>query len=101
MIGLLIGILIAVGIFGATLFCVHQAVTTKAIQRVANSISIVCVIGAMAAISNIYPVLAQICGLLLAVSSCIVIVKTPGWNRIMPIILLVFAVALVMKLPFA
>lgn len=101
MIGLLIGILIAVGIFGATLFSLHQAVTTTAIRRYANILCIACVIGAMASISNIYPVLAQIFGVILTFSACLVIVKTPGWNRILPVILLVFAIALVMKLPFA
>lgn len=101
MIPLFAGILIAALLFSALLTCAYLAAVTQGRRRWMNIATIALTIAAMAAISNALVVVSQAVGVALLVASTTVVIMTPGWNRLLPMALVAFAIVLIARLPFA
>ncbi len=97
---LLIGILVAAGIFAAALFSAAQIYRNDGRLRVAHAAALALTLGAMACLSLGWWGAAQFAGALLALAALGALVFERGWNRLLPAFLIVFGAALLARLPF-
>jgi len=97
---LLIGILVAAGIFAAVLFSAAQIYRNEGRLRLAHAAVLALTLGAMACLSLGWWGAAQAVGAPLAAAALAALVLEQGWNRLLPAFQLVFGVALLARLPF-
>lgn len=98
---LLTGILVAAGIFAATLFSAAQVYRQGGRLRWTHAAAAALTIAAMAALSGGLWAVAQMLGGLLALSALATAALERGANRALPLFHLLFGLALLARLPFA
>ena len=97
---LLTGMLVAAGIFAATLFSAAQVYRQAGRLRLAHAAAALLTIAAMAALSGGLWGAAQALGGLLALAALAAILFERGANRALPLFQLLFGLALLARLPF-
>lgn len=101
MILIMLGMTVAASVFAAVLWSLFQIVTQRERLQWAHIGTVVFSLAGMATVSWISPTLAMVAGGLLAVAAGIAIKLEPHWNKVFPFFQLVFAIALILGLPFA
>ena len=97
---LLTGILVAAGIFAATLFSTAQVYRQAGRLRWVHAAAALGTIAAMAALSGGLWTAAQALGAVLALTAVAAVVFERGANRALPLFQLLFGLALLARLPF-
>lgn len=97
---LLAGIVIAAGVFAALLWSLYQSVRQTGRLRWVHILLVSLTILGMVSISTKAILLAQILGILMLTASTVATALEPGWNRVLTIIQSIFAVSLILRLPF-
>ncbi|MEO1274923.1 MAG: hypothetical protein AAFV96_05840 [Pseudomonadota bacterium] len=97
---LLIGIVVAAGIFAATLFSAAQAYMRDGRLRSAHLAAALLTIAGMGAMSLELWIVAQLIGPLLAIAASAALVLERGWNRLLPVFHILFGLALAARIPF-
>ncbi len=97
---LLGGILLGFGAFAAMFWALWQAVVTKGLRRWLHAGAGLGTLAGMATISLVSPILALIAGVVTVASALALTFVTPGWTRLLPLVLALFGAALVLGLPF-
>ncbi len=97
---LLGGIVVAAGVFAALLWSVFQGITKRGVLQWAHIATAVLSVLGMATLSMLAPTLALIAGVALTITSAIVLFLEAGWNRVLPLFQLAFAIILILGLPF-
>ncbi|MSU88980.1 hypothetical protein GE300_04990 [Rhodobacteraceae bacterium 2CG4] len=97
---LLIGILVAAGIFAATLFSAVQIYRAAGRLRLAHAAAAALTLAAMACLSLGWWGAAQAAGALLCLAALAALALERGWNRLLPAFQLLFGAALLARLPF-
>ncbi|MEM9011786.1 MAG: hypothetical protein AAGE18_11195 [Pseudomonadota bacterium] len=98
---LLAGIVIAVGVFGATLWSFAQILLARGALRWTHGLSLLATIAGMAAITLVSPPAALAAGAALVLSAAVAGWLERRWTRLLPILQIVFGLALATGLPFA
>ena len=95
------GITVAAGVFAALLWSLYQSVLKRgALQYVHIATAILTILG-MASISAVSLLFAQILGIALLATATIATVLEGRWNRVLPALQIIFAIVLILGLPFA
>jgi len=94
------GILVAAGIFAATLFSAAQVYRQAGRLRLAHAAAALVTLAAMAALSGGFWATAQLLGGVLLLAALAAIVLERGANRGLPLFQLLFGLALLARLPF-
>ena len=97
---LLVGILVAAGIFAATLFSAAQVYRQAGRLRWAHGAAALLTLAGMAALSGGLWAAAQALGALLAPAALAAATFERGANRALPLFHLLFGLALLVRLPF-
>ncbi|MEO0999790.1 MAG: hypothetical protein AAFW69_04145 [Pseudomonadota bacterium] len=98
---LLAGIVVAAGVFGATLFSLAQAVMQRGRLRWAHIALVVLGIAGMGTVSLIWPAAAVGVGAALIAAGAVAVWSEKRWSKLLPIFQAVFGLALVLGIPFA
>ena len=97
---LLTGILIAACLFAATLWSLAQIYRQKGWLRIAHAVTAGSMLLVMAGLAQNWIVMPVVMSGLLVAGSLAATFLERGWNRLLPLILLAFALALFAGLPF-
>lgn len=97
---LLGGILVAAGVFAALLWSVFQGVVARGKLQYAHIATAALTLLGIASISAYSFSTSQILGFLLLASAATAAVLETGWNRALPVLQIIFAVTLILGLPF-
>ena len=97
---LLGGVLVGAGIFAATLFSVYQAMINRGALRWSHIAAVVFTIFGAAAISLIAPFTALLSGISLSIAAAAAFLLESRWNKLLSLFQLLFAMALILGLPF-
>ena len=97
---LLGGIVVAAGVFAAVLWSIFQAVTQRGKLQVVHILAIAGSIAGMASLSMVNPTMAWFVGVELGVAAVAAIYLETAWNRLLPAFQLIFAITLILGLPF-
>lgn len=100
MIPMLLGFTVAASVFAAVLWSLFQIVTQRGRLQWAHIGTVVFSLAGMVTISWILPPLAMVAGGLLAIAAVSAAKLEPRWNKVFPIFQLVFAISLILGLPF-
>lgn len=99
-INLLGGVLIGAAVFAAALFSAYQAVIRRGALRWAHLAALVLTLIGAATISLAAPFTAMLAGISLAFSGVAAFLLEVRWNKVLPLFQILFAVALILGLPF-
>ncbi len=99
-ISLLGGILIGAGLFAATIFSIYQSVVKSSWLKYAHILAVLLTLIGAASISLISPFTALLAGISLAIVAVITFLMEKRWNKLLALFQLLFALALVLGLPF-
>ena len=97
---LLIGILIAAGVFAATFFATAQVFRQTGALRSAQLGAALITIAAMACLSLGFWGASQVAGAALFAFAIAALALESGWNRVLPVFHVAFGVVLALGLPF-
>jgi len=95
------GIAVAAGVFAALLWSIYQSILRRGTLQYAHIASTALTILGMASISALYSFFAQILGILLLATATAATIVEVRWNRVLPTFQIVFAIVLILGLPFA
>ncbi len=98
---LLIGLTLIVPIFAAFIWSAAQAFRQSGWLQYSHGASAALTLLGMATISYRIEPAAQFSGLLLGTAAGIAIWQESGWSKLFPIALLLLAIVLILKIPFA
>ena len=101
MIGVLIGIGLAVFVFASGLWAVYRAVLTSGVVRWINVALVALIVGTMGALTLEAWLASQAFGAGLALISLAAVVAEVGWSRLLPGIAAVFGLIVASGLPFS
>ncbi len=94
------GVLVGTGVFAALLWSFYQAALQRGALQVAHIGAALFTLAGMGSLSMASPVLAQVNGVALLGFALAAIGFESGWNRALPLFQLIFALALILGLPF-
>ncbi|OUS08260.1 hypothetical protein A9Q96_02030 [Rhodobacterales bacterium 52_120_T64] len=95
------GISVAAGVFVALLWSIYQSILARGLLQYTHiAVAILTILG-MASISAVSPFLAQILGFALAATATTAATLETRWNRVLPVFQIIFAIVLILGLPFA
>jgi hypothetical protein len=100
-VSLFAGALMAVAIFCAFLWSLYQSFTQRAKLQSAHIGAAIFTLLGMMSISMLLPLLAKISGTLLVIAALTAIILDTRWSRLLPVFQLLFAIILILNLPFA
>jgi len=98
---LLAGIALAAFLFSAFLWSIYRSVMTKGRARQVNIFLGIFTLLGLIAISNTWQILALSAGVPLAILSLVAIWYDKGWSKLLPLVQLLFGIALILGLPWA
>ncbi|MEM9228876.1 MAG: hypothetical protein AAGB10_04645 [Pseudomonadota bacterium] len=97
---LFVGIIIAAGVFAATFFAAAQTFRQAGPLRAAQAAAVILTIATMASLSLGFWTASQLFGGALALAAAAALIWERGWNRLLPLFHLAFAVAAALGLPY-
>lgn len=97
---LLGGFLIGMTVLYAGLWSLQRVFQTSGPERIAHGSILPLTILAMAAISNAMPLAGQVVGLALMLVGGALVLRTPGWTRLLPLASALFGAVMLAGLPF-
>ena len=95
------GIAVAAGVFAALLWSIYQSVLKRGPLQYAHIATATLTILGMASISAVSSFFAQILGILLLAAAITATILEVRWNRALPALQIIFAIVLILGLPFA
>ena len=95
------GIAVAAGVFAAFLWSIYQSVLKRGPLQYAHIATGTLTILGMASISAVSLLLAQILGIALLATATTAAILETRWNRVLPAFQIIFAIVLILGLPFA
>jgi len=97
---LLGGIVVAAGVFAALIWSIYQGLVQRGRLQYVHIAAASFSIAGMVSVSYISPLWAQITGGALLLAALIALFLETHWNRFLPIMQTLFAIALILGLPF-
>lgn len=94
------GISVAAGVFAALLWSLYQSILKRGPLQYAHIATALLTILGMASISALSSFFAQILGILLLATATTAAILEVRWNRVLPIFQIIFAIVLILGLPF-
>ena len=95
-----VGMLVGGGIFAATLWSAAQIYQQRGNLQKAHGACLAIVLCAMATLSAVWPDASVVCGVLLIPAALAALWWEIRWNKVLPVFHLMFAAALLARLPF-
>jgi len=100
-VSLFAGALMAVAILCAFLWSIYQGFTQPAPLRLAHIAAAIATVLGMMSISMLSPLLGQTFGATLLIAATAALIFETRWSRLLPAFQLVFAIILILRLPFS
>ena len=97
---LFLGIIVAAGVFAATFFAAAQTFRQSGALRAAQAAAAILTIATKAALSLGFWTASQVFGAALALAALTALILERGWNRLLPLFHLAFAIAAALGLPY-
>jgi len=97
---LLGGVLVGAGLFASTLFSLYQSVTQRGALRLAHIGAAMMTLVGISSLSLVSPQMALVAGAALALVAAFAFFLDKGWNRLLPLFQIAFALMLILGLPF-
>lgn len=94
------GVLVGAGLFAATLFSVYQAAIKRSWLRFTHIAAVALTVIGAASISLVAPFTALLAGISLVIVAVIVFLLEVRWNKLLALFQILFAIALILGLPF-
>ena len=94
------GIAVAAGVFAALLWSIYQSILKRGHLQYAHIAAATLTLLGMATISAVSVLGAQVIGTLLLIADIIAGVLETRWNRVLPLMQSIFAITLILGLPF-
>ncbi len=98
---LLGGVLVGAGLFASFLFSAFQAFMQRGPLQWAHIAAALLTAAGISSLSLLSPLMALVSGALLLLAGLAVLVLEKGWNRLLALFQMAFALMLVLGLPFA
>ena len=95
------GIAVAAGVFAALLWSLYQSILKRGALQFAHIAAAVLTVLGMASISLLAFYFAQILGIALLAAATTATFLETRWNRLLPAFQIIFAIVLILGLPFA
>ena len=95
------GILVAAGVFASLLWSFYQTAMTRGRLQWAHGMAAAFTLAGMASLSFVSPILAMVFGVALAIAAIAALLYEQRWNRLLPLFQVVFAIVLILGLPFS
>ncbi len=95
------GVLVGAGLFASFLFSAFQGVMQRGPLQWAHIAAALLTVGGIASLSLLSPLLALVSGGLLLLAGAGILVLEKGWNRLLALFQMAFAIMLILGLPFA